>query len=79
MEAVVAEIRQKNKVICIEPEKWVSSPSYLRYLHITAYEELFGKTLDAIKDFLNRNPYRLTMPFAHLQSQMVKITDKQVF
>lgn len=37
------------------------------------------KFIDAIREYLKKNPYRLLMPAAHLQSQMLRLTDKQTF
>jgi selenocysteine-specific elongation factor len=50
-----------------------------RYLHARSYSELGDKLTTYIKDYLQRNPYRLLMPLADLQSRFLKIGERQTF
>jgi len=50
-----------------------------RYLHAKAYDELTAKLIGFMDDYFARHPYKLLMPVADLQSQFLRITDRQTF
>jgi selenocysteine-specific elongation factor len=51
----------------------------LRYLHVASYDALTREVLDAIQAYLKKNAYRMWMPLADLQSQLLKEIDRQTF
>jgi len=50
-----------------------------RYLHAESYNNLTAKLINCIKDYFERNPYRLLMPLADLQSRFLRVADRQTF
>ncbi len=62
-----------QKVINITGHKKV------KYLHIRFYEELTSKSKSIVKEFLDKNPHRLAMPYEELRSKMLEVTDSMAF
>ena len=50
-----------------------------RYIHSAHFDGLAGKLLNLMKVYHVKEPYRMFMPVADLQSQFLKLADKQVF
>jgi len=50
-----------------------------KYLHKTSYEELGKKLESFIKDYLEKNPHRLFIPYVDLRSRILRLTDEDTF
>lgn len=50
-----------------------------KYLYSSAYRSLVEKLLFTVKSYLSTDSFRLYMPFSDLRSQVLKLTDPQVF
>ncbi len=50
-----------------------------KYLHRRFYGELENKLISFIKDYLEKNPHRMFMPYEELRSRFLRLTDSQAF
>ena len=50
-----------------------------KYLHSECYDDLCGKLVATIRDYFGKYPYRLSMPLADVQSQFLRLADRQTF
>jgi selenocysteine-specific elongation factor len=50
-----------------------------RYVHAKVHEELTEKLADFVKSYLQKHPYRLLVPLGELQSQFLRMADRQTF
>jgi selenocysteine-specific elongation factor len=61
--------------------KVIKIPGYkeARYLHASFFEDLEKRSKSLVKDYLDKNPHRLTMPYEELRSKILEITDAMTF
>jgi selenocysteine-specific elongation factor len=67
---IVGDLHNAGELVSIGAE---------RYIHAKSYQELAARTVVTIKDYLGRNPYRLLMPLADLQSHLLRLSDRLTF
>ncbi len=48
-----------------------------KYLHRRSYDELENKLISFIKNYLEKNPHRMFMPYEELRSRFLRLTDNQ--
>jgi len=79
--SAVQELLQSGKLVKIAGggSGTGRSVSEDRYLHVRPYDELTAKLVDLLKDYFGKNPYKLLMPLADLQSRFLKIAERQIF
>ncbi len=76
---VVEELSVEHKIRAFHQVKTTAQREQTRYMHNAAYKELLEKLVETVRDFLRRNPYRLSIPFSSLKSLIAGATDKKVF
>ncbi len=50
-----------------------------KYLHNRFYEVLENQSKSIVKEYLDKNPHRLAMPYEELRSKILKMTDNMTF
>lgn len=50
-----------------------------KYLHRKFYEELANESKSIVKEYLDKNPHRLAMPYEELRSRILELTDNMTF
>ncbi len=49
-----------------------------KYLHRRSYDELENKLISFIKNYLEKNPHRMFMPYEELRSRFLRLADNQI-
>ena len=50
-----------------------------KFLHKNYFEDLENKSKSIVKDYLDKNPHRLAMPYEELRSKILELTDNMTF
>jgi selenocysteine-specific elongation factor len=59
--------------------KKITGHKEAKYLHANFYEELEKRSKSIVKDYLDKNPHRLAMPYEELRSRILELTDNMTF
>ena len=73
LEDALHNLEETKKIIKIAGHKEA------KYLHKNFYEELENKSKSLVKEFLDKNPHRLAMPYEELRSKILELTDNMTF
>jgi selenocysteine-specific elongation factor len=76
---VVEKLCDEGKLVKIAPGAGGAGPAAGRHLHTGFYESLRSKLLSFLEKYFARHPHMLLMPVADLQSQFLRLAEKQVF
>lgn len=77
IEKEIEDLIMQGRLVIVTPEKKRAEDA--RYIHINFYDNLKGKVVSSIEDFLRNNPYQLFMPMVELHSQMMRSADSNAF
>ena len=78
----VDELSESGEIVKITPRSVENAPRDPRketYLHSKPFEELAGKLMVIARDYFTRNPYRIYMAPADLQSRFTKLAGRPVY
>ena len=50
-----------------------------KYLHKNFFEDLENKSKSVVKEYLDKNPHRVAMPYEELRSKILELTDSMTF
>jgi selenocysteine-specific elongation factor len=50
-----------------------------KYLHINFFEDLENKSKSVVKEYLDKNPHRMAMPYEELRAKILELTDNMTF
>lgn len=71
----VEELLDADKLVRMTREPSPTQP--LKYLHVEQYNGITEKLLGIMNDFFSKNPYRLLMPSADLQSKAARLAERR--
>jgi len=73
LEDALHHLEDAKKVIKITGHKEA------KYLHKNSFEALENRSKSIVKEFLDKNPHRLAMPYEELRSRILELTDNMTF